>query len=101
MTYWMNGKIWSVAQRGDSVKKLDWLASPLPRTGAYTEGIRMILYNEKIVRYQDLPLGELMRGTRPMLRLRHKAMVSGKSSMLIVVPCCDTCYKHYVMPLEE
>lgn len=55
-------------KRGDSVKKLDCLASPLPRTGAYTEGIRMILYNEKRVRCQDLPVWELMRGTRPMIK---------------------------------
>lgn len=100
MTYWMNGKIWSVPQKGDSVKKLDWLAFPLPCTGAYTEGIRMTRYNEKRVRCQDLPLWVLMRGTRP-IRLRHKAMLSGKRSMLVVVPCCDTCYKHHIMPLEE
>ena len=61
MTYRMNGKIWKALGGADSVK-LDWLDAPLPYTGAYIEGIRMVQHTGKRVRCQDLPLGSVWGG---------------------------------------
>lgn len=90
MAYWMNDKIWFVPWGADSVIKLDWLDPPLPYIGVYLEGIRMILYHGKIVRYQDIPFWKLMRRTGPYDKTRHKGMQLENSLMLVVLDGTNT-----------
>lgn len=68
--YRMNGKIWYVPQVVDYIEKLNWLEAPLPHTGEYIEGIRMVWHNERRVRYQDLSFGEGMRKTGTYYKTR-------------------------------
>ena len=47
VAYWRNGKLGNAPWGANSVKKIDWLTHPMPYTGIYTEGIRMVWYNGK------------------------------------------------------
>lgn len=67
VTYRMIGTL----QGADPVMKLDWLDPPLPYTGASTEGSKMVLHNERRVRYQELPFGERMRRTGPHCKTKE------------------------------
>lgn len=76
-------------------KKLDCLDPPLLYTGAYTEGVRMVQYNERSKVWAS-SLWRAYYGEVHIIKLRDIGMQLWNSSTVVVLHS-----KHYSMPPEE